>query len=186
MKELNVVSSWNGVRLSPLCTSATDGPIVPAPDDGWVWSSRWNGWGWEEPKYSEETCHSATLSTTNPTWRDPGSNQVRRRGKPATNRLIYDTPVECCYIAESGIDWKFEEKRLLPLEPLLSEFWHRSAAGVWSDESVRMIWTLADAGRPSVCFKIFMPQCSYSTTSQGDREVSHRLLSGSERVDLSC
>jgi hypothetical protein len=36
-----------------------------------------------------------------------------------------------------------------------------------------MIWTLADAdadadaGRPSVCFKTCMPQCSYNTTSQG-------------------
>jgi hypothetical protein len=29
------------------------------------------------------------LSTTNPTWPDPGSNLSRRGGKPATNRLSY-------------------------------------------------------------------------------------------------
>jgi hypothetical protein len=27
------------------------------------------------------------LSTTNPTWSDPGSNPSRRCGKPVTNRL---------------------------------------------------------------------------------------------------
>jgi hypothetical protein len=42
-----------------------------------------------EPKYSEKTCPSATLSTTNPTWPDPGSKSGRRGGKPATNRLSY-------------------------------------------------------------------------------------------------
>jgi hypothetical protein len=35
--------TWGGVRLSPLGTSATNWPIVPAPDDRWwVWTSRWN------------------------------------------------------------------------------------------------------------------------------------------------
>jgi hypothetical protein len=42
-----------------------------------------------KPKYSEKTYSSATLSTTNPTWPDPGSNPGRRGGKPATNRLSY-------------------------------------------------------------------------------------------------
>jgi hypothetical protein len=32
-------------------------------------------------------CPSATLSTTNPTWIEPGSNPVLRRERPATNRL---------------------------------------------------------------------------------------------------
>jgi hypothetical protein len=55
-----------GVRLSPLGTSATNWPIVPAPGDRWwwVWSSRWNE-NWQgKPKYWEKTCPSATLSTT--------------------------------------------------------------------------------------------------------------------------
>jgi hypothetical protein len=42
-----------------------------------------------EPKYSEKTCHSVTLSTTNPTWPGLGSNPGRRGGKPASNRLSY-------------------------------------------------------------------------------------------------
>jgi hypothetical protein len=77
--------SWGGVRLSPLGTSANIWSIVSAPDDRlWVWSSRWNE-NWQgKPKYSEKTCPSATLSTTNPIWPDLGSN-------PATNRLSYGT-----------------------------------------------------------------------------------------------
>jgi hypothetical protein len=39
----------------------------------------------------EKTCPSATLSTTNPTWPDPGSNSGCCGGKPASNRLRYGT-----------------------------------------------------------------------------------------------
>jgi hypothetical protein len=78
--------SWGGVRLSPLCTPATNWPIVPAPDDRWVWSVWWNE-NWQgNPKYSEETCPSATSSTTNPTWLGLGSSLDLRGGKPVTNR----------------------------------------------------------------------------------------------------
>jgi hypothetical protein len=59
---------WGGVRLSPLGTSATIWPVAPTPDDKWwVWSSCWNENCQGKPKYSEKTCPSATLSTTNPT-----------------------------------------------------------------------------------------------------------------------
>jgi hypothetical protein len=79
------------VRLSPLGTSITNWPILPATDDKrWVWSSRWNENWQEKPKYSEKTCPIATLST-NPTWLDQGSNPGRRGGKPETNRLSYGT-----------------------------------------------------------------------------------------------
>jgi hypothetical protein len=87
------LASWGGVRLSPLSTSATNWPIVPAPDDRWwwMWSSKWNE-NWQgKQQYSEKTCPSATLPTTNPTWIDMGSNPGRCRGKPATNRLSYGT-----------------------------------------------------------------------------------------------
>jgi hypothetical protein len=59
-----------------------------APDDrwGWLWSNWWNEDWQGEPQYSEKTCPSATLSTTNPTWPDPGANPGRRGG---TNRLSY-------------------------------------------------------------------------------------------------
>jgi hypothetical protein len=78
------------VRLSPLGTSATIWTIVPAADDRqYVWSNLWNE-NWQTiPKYSEKTSLSATLSTTNPTRLDLGSNPDRRGGKSGTNRLSY-------------------------------------------------------------------------------------------------
>jgi hypothetical protein len=81
------------VRTSPLGTPASSGPTVPAPDNRRVWSIRWNV-NWQgKPKHSENTCPSATLSTTNPTWPDLGSNPGRRGGKPSTNRLSYGMAV---------------------------------------------------------------------------------------------
>jgi hypothetical protein len=38
-----------------------------------------------------KTCPSATLSTTNPTWTDPGMKSGLRGERPATNRLSYGT-----------------------------------------------------------------------------------------------
>jgi hypothetical protein len=80
----------SGVELSPLYCS-NFWPIVPAPDDrwGWLWSNWWNEDWQGKPKYSEKTCPSATMSTTNPTWPNPGSNPGLRDGKPASNRLSY-------------------------------------------------------------------------------------------------
>jgi hypothetical protein len=69
--------------LGPLGTSTTEWPIVPAPGD--CDDDREFG----GMKYSEKTCPSATLSTTNPTWSNPGSNLGRSGGKPETNRLSY-------------------------------------------------------------------------------------------------
>jgi hypothetical protein len=84
--------SWDGVRLSPLCTSSTNRPILPPPGDRrWVWRSGWNKNWQERPKYPEKTFSSATLSATNPTWPELGSNPGLRRGKPASNRLSYGT-----------------------------------------------------------------------------------------------
>jgi hypothetical protein len=57
-------SSWSGVGLSPLGTSATNWPIVPAPDDRWWWkrSSRWNE-NWQgKSKYSEKNCSNDLTS----------------------------------------------------------------------------------------------------------------------------
>jgi hypothetical protein len=80
---------WGGTKSTWYCGHFW--PIVPAPDDRWGWL--WSNWWYEDwqgkPKYSEKTCPSATLSTTNPTRPDPGSNPGRRSGKPATNRLSY-------------------------------------------------------------------------------------------------
>jgi hypothetical protein len=60
-------------KLGPLGTSATSGLLYL-------------------PRVTvrlEKTCPSATLSTTNPTWPDPGANPGRRGGKPWTNRLSF-------------------------------------------------------------------------------------------------
>jgi hypothetical protein len=58
----------HGVRLSPHGTAATVWAIVPTPDEWWwLWSNQWNA-NWQgNPKYSEITFPSDTLSTTNPT-----------------------------------------------------------------------------------------------------------------------
>jgi hypothetical protein len=74
--------------LGSLGKPATEWPIVPAAgdcdDDG-------EFGGMKKPKYADKTCPSATLSTTNPTRPDPGLNPGRRGGKPAINRLSFDT-----------------------------------------------------------------------------------------------
>jgi hypothetical protein len=54
----------------------------------WWWRIWWNEDWQGKPKYSEKIRPSATLSTTNPTWPDPGLNPGRRCGKSATNRLM--------------------------------------------------------------------------------------------------
>jgi hypothetical protein len=52
-------------------------------------------------KFTEEnrstrgkTCPSATLSTINPTWTEPGSIPGVRGGRPATNRLSHGTALK--------------------------------------------------------------------------------------------
>jgi hypothetical protein len=60
---------------------------VPAPGDDREFGGMKIGRG--NLSTRRKTCPSATLSTTNPTWPDPGSNPGHRSGKPATNRLSY-------------------------------------------------------------------------------------------------
>jgi hypothetical protein len=45
----------------------------------------------ENRNTGRKTCSCATLSNTNPTWTDPGSNPGLRGGRPATNRLSHGT-----------------------------------------------------------------------------------------------
>jgi hypothetical protein len=45
-----------------------------------------------------KNCSSATLSTTNPTWTDPGSNPSLRGERPATNRLSRGAAYPLCTI----------------------------------------------------------------------------------------
>jgi hypothetical protein len=103
----------SGVRLNSLGTAPTIGLFVPAPDGRWwrLWSNWWNEDWQGKPKYSEIICPSDTLSTTNSTWLNTGSNPGRRGGKPATNRLSYGADernpsmhtVHTVYISTEGI-----------------------------------------------------------------------------------
>jgi hypothetical protein len=54
-------------------------------DNEWsiLWNENWQG----KMKYAEKTCPNDTLSTTNPTWPDLGSNLGHHGGKSATNCL---------------------------------------------------------------------------------------------------
>jgi hypothetical protein len=45
----------------------------------------------ENRRTRSETCPSATLSTINLTWTDPGLNPGLRGARPATNRLSHGT-----------------------------------------------------------------------------------------------
>jgi hypothetical protein len=87
--DLFLFFSWGETESTLYCCHCW--PIVPAPDGRWwrLWSIRWNANWRGKPKYSEKTCPSVTLSTTNPIWPDSGSNPGLRGGKPAINRLSY-------------------------------------------------------------------------------------------------
>jgi hypothetical protein len=108
------------VRLSRLGTAATNWPIVPAPDDRWwwLWSSWWNEDRRGIPKYSEKTCPSVTLSNTNPTWPDLGSNPNLRGGKPATNHLSYGAAVQnkIRWLKRQGI-WRLFWRFAVQIQP---------------------------------------------------------------------
>jgi hypothetical protein len=54
-------------------------PIVPALEQSVECFAR-------ETEVLETACPTITLSPTNPIWSDPGCNQGRRDGKPATSR----------------------------------------------------------------------------------------------------
>jgi hypothetical protein len=84
----------------------------------WLWGwriIRWNEDCQGKPKYSEKTCSSATLSTTNPTWPDPGSNPGCRGRKPATNHLSYGAAILFIYLqcstASDHLQSQYEHKQ---------------------------------------------------------------------------
>jgi hypothetical protein len=54
---------------------------------------QWNEIDRGKPTTPRKTCPSANLSTTNPTWTDPGSNPGLRSGRPATNSLSHGTAI---------------------------------------------------------------------------------------------
>jgi hypothetical protein len=51
----------------------------------------------ENRRTRRKTCPSATLSTNDPTWIDPGANPGLRGERPATNHLSHGTAQKLCY-----------------------------------------------------------------------------------------
>jgi hypothetical protein len=88
---VEVRQRWNQFFLIRIVWGGVQAGSTRHVCPGWLWWWRiWWSEDWQgKPKYSEKTCPSATLSTTNPTWADPGLNPGRHGGKPATNRLSY-------------------------------------------------------------------------------------------------
>jgi hypothetical protein len=83
-----VSSSEGGVGLRQAASGPSAQPWMIDDDECWAlgrMSGRANRSTWIKPT------PAPFLSTTIPTWSDPGSNPVRRGGKPATNRLSCGT-----------------------------------------------------------------------------------------------
>jgi hypothetical protein len=69
--------------------------ILRSPQMIWAWRATVE-WYIDRGKLknSEKTCPSATLSTTNPTWIDPGANPGLRSERPVTNDLSHGTATD--------------------------------------------------------------------------------------------
>jgi hypothetical protein len=81
------------VRLSPLGTAATTG-LLYQPQMMMVIVKQLVEWRLAgETEALGENLPSATLSTTNPAWPDPGSKPGRRGGRPATNGLSHGAAI---------------------------------------------------------------------------------------------
>jgi hypothetical protein len=76
-------------------------------DDDDFWSNWWNELWQGKPKYSEETCPGATLSTTKSHMTTRSRTPDRSHGKPATNRLSYGAAISLPF---QPIEYPCEEK----------------------------------------------------------------------------
>jgi hypothetical protein len=82
-----------------------------------------NGWK-GKPKYSEKTCPSATLSSTNPTWLDPDLKPGHRGGKSLTNLPSYGTVFLKCRTLDRYIwePWVWGRASVLILRSSICHF----------------------------------------------------------------
>jgi hypothetical protein len=60
-----------------------------------------------KPTTRRKTCPSATLSTTNLTWTDPGSNPGLRGERPATNCLSHGTAINTSLLCTQVLTIRF-------------------------------------------------------------------------------
>jgi hypothetical protein len=65
----------------------------------------WNDIFAGETEELGENLPSATLSTTNPTWIDPGANPGLRGERPATNRMSHGTACPMSKLSICGSEW---------------------------------------------------------------------------------
>jgi hypothetical protein len=86
---LSVVVHVDGVRLC-ISTAATSGSFVHTQIICVYGEPWWDDIDRENRRTRRKTCPTASLSTTNPTWTDPGMNLCLRSEKPATNRLSHE------------------------------------------------------------------------------------------------
>jgi hypothetical protein len=80
-----------GENVSLNCSH--QGPVVHPPDDIWMCRVMVEWYRWEDWRTQRKTCPSATLSTTNPTWTEPGANSGLRSDRLATNHLNQGTAI---------------------------------------------------------------------------------------------
>jgi hypothetical protein len=84
-----IIIILRGVRLSPLGSAAPTGLLYQSQTMT-VTVEQLVEWRLAvDTEVLGKLCPSATLSTTKPTWPDPGSNPGHGGGKSATNSLIY-------------------------------------------------------------------------------------------------
>jgi hypothetical protein len=88
-----------------------------------LWSNWWNEDWQGKSKYSENTCPNATLSTTNPTRPEPGTNPGRRGGSPATNRLSYGAAMTRDLMDLLIITEEFKARFNITLSKVRMKFW---------------------------------------------------------------
>jgi hypothetical protein len=87
-------------------------PMAYCASPGWLWwwINWWDDWQ-EKPKYSDKTCPTAALSTTNPTC-CPDPNPGLLGGKPASNRLSYGTVLGTDLSEYFGFPYQFSFRQL--------------------------------------------------------------------------
>jgi hypothetical protein len=72
----------------------------------------WNDIFAGETEVLGENLPSATLSTTNPTWIDPGANPGLCSERPATNRVSHGTALLLCRISVEMLKGKHHSGEL--------------------------------------------------------------------------
>jgi hypothetical protein len=88
-------TSLQSTNLLRLWTAATSGHIVHPPDDMSLKSDGGKILTGKTQRTGRRTCHSTTLSTTNPTWIDQSANLDLRCERQVTNRLSHGTAYPC-------------------------------------------------------------------------------------------